>query len=136
VVAWSSSGGNVALVSTAGLVTARRAGTVIISAAFAGLTGSMSLTVSAHALLSIVVTPVDPSVSAGSKLQFIATANYNDGTSQDISIFAHWSTSSANLATINSGQNGGGLATAKAPGSVTITAALNGVSGSTTLNIN
>jgi hypothetical protein len=109
---------------------------VIISGAFAGLTGSMSLTVSAHALLSIVVTPVDPSVSAGSKLQFTATANYDDGTSQDISKSVHWSTSSANLATINSGQNGGGLATAKAPGSVTVTAALNGVSGSTALNIN
>jgi hypothetical protein len=87
-------------------------------------------------LQSILVTPANSTAVAGQKVQFTATGYYADGTTQDLTVSAHWSTSSANLATINSGQTGGGLATAKATGSVNITASLNGVSGSTILTVN
>ncbi len=136
VAGWASSIGGVASIDVAGLVTARKIGTATVSATVGTVTGSVTVTVSGHIVQSIVVTPANPSVTSGSKFQFTATAFFDDGTSQDITASAHWSTSSANLATINSGQNGGGLATAKAVGNVTITATLNGVSGTTTMTIN
>jgi uncharacterized protein YjdB len=136
VATWSSSVGGVASVSTTGLVTARKAGSSVITATFGGVNGSTTVTVATRTLQSIVVTPVNPSVSAGHTLLFTATAYYADLTTQDVTVSVHWSTSSASLATINSGQSGGGVATGKAAGSVTITATLSGVSGVTTLTVN
>lgn len=133
---WSSSVGGVASVSTIGLVTARKAGAATITAVSGGVSGSTLATVVTHTLQSIVVTPVNPATGRGQTLQFTATGHYDDGSTQDITTSVHWSTSSANLATINSGQGGGGLASGKGSGNVTITAALNGISGSTTLTVN
>jgi len=133
---WSSTVGGVVSVSTTGMITARRAGTSTINATLGGLNGATTVTVANRVLQSIVVTPANPAVSAGQKLQFTATAFYADGTTQDVSASVHWSTSSASLATINSGVSGGRLATAKASGNVTISATLSGISGATTLVIN
>jgi uncharacterized protein YjdB len=133
---WSSSAGAIASVSTSGLVSGLKPGSATITATFNGVSGSTIITAANRTLQSIVVTPVNASITSGQKQQFQATANYADGTMQDVSASAHWSTSSASIATINSGQNGGGLATAKASGTVTITATLNLVSGSTTATVN
>jgi trimeric autotransporter adhesin len=133
---WSSSAGGIVSVSTSGLVSALKPGSATIAATFNGVSGSTIITAANRTLQSIVVTPVNASITSGQKQQFQATANYADGTTQDVSASAHWSTSSASIATINSGQNGGGLATAKASGTVTITATLNLVSGSTTATVN
>jgi uncharacterized protein YjdB len=134
--AWTSTDNTIASVDNTGLVTGRQAGTVTITATLNGISNATTLTVIDQTVQSIVVTPVNPTVSAGNKLQFSATAYFTDGTSQVLTAAAHWSTSSARIATINSGQNGGGLATAKAAGTATITATFNGVSGSTTLTVN
>ena len=133
---WTSSSTVTASVDATGNVTGRKAGTATITATLNGVSGSTTVTVSNHTLLSIVVTPANPSVSAGQNKQFTATAYFNDGTNQDITRSAHWSSSSSKVATINSGQTGGGLSTAKSAGTVTITATLNGVSGTTTLTVN
>jgi uncharacterized protein YjdB len=133
---WSSSAGGLASVSTSGVVTALKPGSATITATFNSVSGSTIITAANRTLQSIVVTPVNASITSGQKQQFQATANYADGTTQDVSASAHWSSSSANTVTINSGQNGGGLATAKAAGTVIITATLNGVSGSTNATVN
>lgn len=85
-------------------------------------------------LLSIAVTPSSSSVSLGVSEQFTATGTYSDNSTQDLTSSCLWShvnvTGSASIS--NSGLAstiGGGI------GTVTITATLNGVSGSTTLNI-
>ena len=83
-----------------------------------------------------VVTPANATVTAGQNQQFTATAYLRDGTKQDITRAVQWNSSSSQIATISSGPTGGGLATAKAAGKVTITAMLNGVSGSATLAVN
>jgi uncharacterized protein YjdB len=136
VATWSSSAGSLASVSTSGLVSALKPGSATITATFSSVSGSTIITAANRTLQSIVVTPVNASITSGQKQQFQATANYADGTTQDVSASAHWSSSSANTVTINSGQNGGGLATAKAAGTVIITATLNGVSGSTNATVN
>ena len=133
---WSSTDSTIASVDNTGVVTGRKAGTVSITASLNGVSDSTTLTVANHTLQTIIVTPVNPTVNVGQITQFSATGYFADGTTQDLTKSAHWSTSSANVATINSGQSGGGLATPKAAGTVTITATFSGVSGSTSLTIN
>jgi Bacterial Ig-like domain (group 2) len=97
---------------------------------------STGLTVNKNPLVSIVVTPVNPTISVGQTEQFTATGTYSAGSTQDLTKTAHWSSPSAGVATINNGVSGGGLATGQGPGSATITATFQGVSGSTTLTVN
>jgi len=82
-------------------------------------------------LTSIAVTPLNPSVSAQTAQQFEATGTYSDGTVQNLTNIATWSSSYTTVATINTG----GLAQGIGPGQTTIEASLGGVNGSTTLNV-
>lgn len=83
------------------------------------------------ALVSIAVTPANPNVAAGSTQQFVATGTYSDSSRQNLTTSVAWASSSTPVATISTG----GLATAVAPGSTTITAVLGTISGSTTLTV-
>ena len=78
-------------------------------------------------LQTINVTPQNVSIPIGSTQQFKATGNYSDGSTQDLTASAGWSSSSANVATIDST----GLATGVGAGSTTIAAASNQINGST-----
>lgn len=82
-------------------------------------------------VVSIVVTPANPTIVQGTTQQFTATATFSDNTVLNITSQATWTSSDTNAATIDST----GLATAKSPGSTTITATLGGVSGFTTLKV-
>jgi uncharacterized protein YjdB len=82
-------------------------------------------------LKSIAVSPASGSVTAGSKLQLGVSATYSDGSVVKVTSGVTWSSSAAAIATVDSG----GDVTAVAPGSATITAAFQGVSGSATLTI-
>jgi len=83
------------------------------------------------ALNSIAITPLNPSITAGSTQQFRATGTYSDNSTQDITSQVSWSSSKTAVATVNSA----GLATAIAGGSATITATQGTASGSTTLTV-
>jgi uncharacterized protein YjdB len=135
-VTWTSSDSTVVSISTTGLATGRQFGTVTIGAALGSVNSSTGLTVNKNPLVSIVVTPVNPTISVGQTEQLTATGTYSDGSTQDLTKTAHWSSPSAGVATINNGVSGGGLATGQGPGSATITATFQGVSGSTTLTVN
>jgi uncharacterized protein YjdB len=82
--AWTSSDATVASVDSAGVVSARKAGTATITAALGSVNGSTTLTVANHTLQLIVVTPVNPSVNNGQTQQFTATGYFADGTTQDL----------------------------------------------------
>ena len=82
-------------------------------------------------LTSITVAPTNPSIGVGTPQQFTATGNYSDGSHQDLTNTATWTSSIPSVATINSS----GLATAVAAGSTTIKAAVGSVNGSTTLTV-
>ena len=82
-------------------------------------------------LTSVAVAPTNPSVAAGATKQFTATGTYSDGSKQDISSAAAWSSSTGSVATINST----GMATGSCAGSTTITATMSGQSNSTTLAV-
>src|SRR6516165_11425860 len=118
--------------------------TAMITAADISAAGSPSVTVTnpapgggtsnglsflIKALVSLVVTPANPTISAGGTQQFVATGTFSDSSTTDLTSSANWSTSDTTLASITSS----GLATAAASGRPQITATFNGVNGSTRL---
>ncbi len=135
-VTWTSSDSTEVSINSTGLATGRQFGTVTIGAALGPVNSSTGLTVNKNPLVSIVVTPVNPTISVGQTQQFTAIGTYSDASTQDLTKTAHWSSSSSGVATINNGVSGGGLATGQGTGSATITATFQGVSGSTTLTVN
>ncbi|MFY9978283.1 MAG: Ig-like domain-containing protein [Candidatus Sulfotelmatobacter sp.] len=102
-VSWSSSSAGIAAVSKSGLVTAVTAGQVKIIATLDVITGSMSFNVT-HTLVSISVISSGNvySTSVGSSLQFNAFANYNDGTSSNVTGSAVWTSNAMAIASISS----------------------------------
>ncbi len=128
---WASSSTTTATINAAGLATAVKAGSTTISATVGSVTGSTTLTVTAATLVSIAVTPVNPSVAAGGTQQFTATGTYSDSSTQNLTASATWASSSTATATINTA----GLATAVKVGTTTISAKSGTVTGSTTLTV-
>jgi trimeric autotransporter adhesin len=115
-VTWTSSDSQTVSISGSGLATGRQFGSVTITATLGSVNSSTTLTVNKNPLQSIVVTPVNPTISVGQTQQFTATGSYSDGSTQDLTKNAHWSSFSSGVATINNGVSGGGLATAQGAG--------------------
>jgi uncharacterized protein YjdB len=128
--AWTTSNTAVATVNASGLATAVAAGSTAVTASLTGITGTETLTVT-PALSSISVSPNPANIFVGATQQFSATATYSDGTTQNVTATATWTAAVPAVATVNAA----GLATTVAPGTTAITASLNGVSGSATLNV-
>ena len=134
-VSWTSSSPLVATVSnassTVGLVTGVAPGNATITAAFAGQSGTTTVTVRNATLNAIAVTPADPIITLGSSQQFVAQGSFSDGSVVNISLQATWNSSDVTVATIKSN----GLASSASQGTTTIQANLNGVSGTTVLTV-
>ncbi|HJU83490.1 MAG TPA: Ig-like domain-containing protein, partial [Holophagaceae bacterium] len=124
---WSSATPAVGTVSGSGLASGLTAGTTLIKAVSSGITGSATLTVTNATLTSISVSPANPVVAKGATQSFTATGHFSDGSTEDLSLQATWSSSSTAVATISSS----GVATGVAAGSATLRATFGSVSGST-----
>ena len=94
-------------------------------------TSKALVTVAANALTSITVSPGPASFALGTTQQFTATANYSGGSTTDVTATADWGVANTAVATID----GSGLATSNAAGSTTVTASLNGVTGSAPITV-
>jgi len=103
--------------------------TMLAACGGSGSSGGTSAT--KPTLSSIAVTPAATSVAAGGTTQFIATAQYSDGSKQDVSTSASWSSSNTQVATVNAS----GLASTLLAGSTTISASESGISGSAPLTV-
>jgi len=139
---WSSSPATVATVQTGklnpGVATGVAAGTATITASSGAVSGSTTLAVTTKlaSINAIAVTPAAPSVVAGSSLKLKATGTRTDGTSQDVTSSATWTSSDPTKAAVQtSGQSSPGQVSGIANGSATITASYNGTSGSTLLTV-
>jgi uncharacterized repeat protein (TIGR01451 family) len=139
VVAWSSSAPAVATVSNGagseGLATGVAVGMTEITANFGSVSGATMLTVTEAVLVAIEVTPTNPSVPAGGSLQLTATGTLSDGSTQDLTAVAAWSSSTPSVATVSNAAASKGLATGVAVGTTEITASSGMVSGATTLAV-
>jgi phage tail sheath protein FI len=89
---WESSNATALPITSTGLATANQPGTFTISAIDSTGTISATLTVvvSSVGLSGITVTPATVTLTAGQSQQMTATANYMDGTTQDVTALATW----------------------------------------------
>ena len=129
-VTWTSSDSTVAGIDSNGLATTAGQGTVTITATAGSFSDTATLTVVPASLVSISVTPAIPSIALGTDQQFIATGNFDDGSTQQLTSVT-WSSSDLNVASINAA----GLATSTGSGTVTITASSGSVSGTASLTV-
>jgi hypothetical protein len=134
-VTWSSQTTSVATVTSGGMVTAAGVGTSSIKAVSGAVSGSATLTVTAATLVSIAVTPANPTISTTGTEQFTATGKYTDNSTQNLTTTVTWSSSQMNIATISNTAGTNGLASAVANGTTTIQAMLGSVQGSTVLTV-
>jgi YD repeat-containing protein len=134
-VTWSSSNISVALISntvgSVGLARTPGAGTTTITATSGSISGSTTLTVTAPTPVSLALTPGNLFIPVNSTRQFRAIVSFTDGSTQDVTSTATWSSSAPTIATISSQ----GLASALAIGSTTVTATSNGFTNSVTLGV-
>lgn len=130
-VVWSSDTPAVAtIVAGTGLATAVGAGSTTISATL-GVAGTTTLTVSAATLDSIVVTPVNITLEIDTVQPYTATGTYSDASTSDITEEVLWASTDNTIASIDTD----GVALTAGAGSVTISATLDGKTGSTTLSV-
>ena len=130
-VTWSSSAGNIATVSSTGVVTGVTPGTSTITARLGSRSGAAEITVSPATVVSLVLTPPSPSIANGTTQQFAATAVLTDNTTQDVTALVEWTSSQAGVAAID----GNGRATSLSTGQTTVTARLGSVSSQATLTV-
>lgn len=92
----------------------------LVLALVAGLPAASSAAV----LRSITVRPLSSSLAVSTARQFVAKANYSDGTSKDVTAIADWTTGSSRIAVVRKESPGRGIVTATGPGTTKVSAAL------------
>ena len=136
-VQWTSANQSVAGMnanSTPGLAIGAALGTSSISATSGTISGSTTLTVTNPVITALTVTPAAASIAVGTTTQFAAIGTFTDGSTQNVTATAQWTSSNPAVAGIN--VNGAsGLAKGVAAGNTTITASLSGVSSSAVLTV-
>ena len=127
VVTWQSANSSIAVVSSAGDVSAMSPGNTSITATSEGKTASAAFSVNAPApaaVASVTVTPATSSVQVGNTVQLAATTR-DASNSVLVGRVVAWSTSNAAIASVSSS----GVVSAIAAGSATITATSEGITG-------
>lgn len=128
---WSVVDTGIANVTPSGLLTGAAEGSTQVGAQFQGVQGQTSLTVTPAVVTSVVVTPGAPSLPAGTSVQLTATANFSDGSQQDVTSTATWLSSQAGVATVTPV----GLVAGATPGQSTVTATFSGQQGQSTVDV-
>ena len=142
-VVWTSSNTGVATISNTapfnGLATSLAVGSSTITATLGSLSDTAVLTVKNVTLNSITITPINQTTAVGWPVQFKATGNFSDSTTQDLTKQVTWLSSSSNVAHISNNYSTKGLASPTHTGATTISATFvfGGVSvtGYTTLTV-
>ncbi len=127
---WSSSNTVVADVSGDGLVTAKAPGNAIITATVEGVSNTATVTVTLVPVASVTVTPDGETIAVGEKLQFTAVAR-DAGGNELTGRTVTWSSSPAGVASVEQD----GEVTGVSEGTATITATVEGVTGSAQLTV-
>lgn len=138
-VTWRSTNESAATVSniptSAGLITAVAAGSTKITASLEAASASTDITVTGGSLLAIEVTPGNAKVPVGVPKQFQATGLFSDNTTQDLTSQVAWSCSDTAVASVEATAASRGMVSALSPGSTTVVARLNGISGNSQVTV-
>lgn len=129
-VTWSSSSPAVATVSASGLVTGVAAGVAVIMATCEGKSGTATISVNGAPVASVTVTPPSADLVVGGTTQLTATPKDLNGNVLS-GRPSTWSTSAAAIATVSAT----GLVTAVGAGAATITANIEGKTGSSSITV-
>ena len=123
---WTSATTSVATISNTsssiGLATGVSAGTSVITASLNGVSGTSTLTVTPATLVSLAITPTNPTIAPHTTLPFLATGTYTDKSTKDITTTVVWASSEPAIATIGAST---GIVTSLTTG----TTSINAVSG-------
>ena len=138
-VSWSAATPTVAsfgsLGSSTGVILGNKQGTTNVAASFsfagASATGNTSLTVSSATLSSISVSTSKPNpiLAPGSTLPFNAKGKWSDGSTQNVNVYATWSSSDTNIATVGIS----GVVTGQSAGAAVISAKIGAIGNSESL---
>ena len=129
-VTWTSDNREVATVDDRGWVTAAAEGRTAIRATSEGRVGTAPVTVLAAAVATVDVTPAQQTLGTGDSVRLSAVPRDPAGEAlHDRSV--RWTSSSADVARVS----GDGQVVAVGPGSATITASSEGVTGSATITV-
>lgn len=129
-VGWTTSSPAVATVSAAGVVTALSPGTATIIASIDGASGASTLTVTAAVVATITVSLTTASLVIGQTS--VAAALLRDSLGNELTVRpVTWTSSTPAVATVTPL----GMVTAMAPGTATIVASSEGVTGSASLTV-
>jgi YD repeat-containing protein len=112
-------------------VVAMAEGTTTVTATLNGASSTASVTVTPAEVVAVALSPLDASAFVGDTVPLVATATLTDGTQRNDTNSVVWSSSAPTVATIATT----GVATALAPGVMTINASDNGVVAATTLTV-
>ena len=139
VATWTSSSAAIATVgdtgTSKGQVTGVAPGTATMTASLAGVNGKVDVTVVAKKITGIAITPPQPILQRGVTQAFQATATYDDASTGDVTEQATWASGDASILTVVATGASAGLATAVGAGKTTITATLNGTSGTASVTV-
>jgi len=109
----------------------RMPGAATVTAVVQGISAQAMVRVSAAQVVQITVLPPTAMVGVGTVARFTADARLSDGTHQDVTGPATWTSNNLAVAVIT----GNGTAQGSAPGRALITATFNGFSGTATLTV-
>lgn len=133
-VTWNATAG--ASINPAGLAIGTTPGaTSTITATLNGIVSNQATLTVTNPIVSIAVTPANPSIPGGITVQFTATATFSDHTTGNITSTAAWTSSDPTVATVSSQTPTQGLATSIKAGTTTIQASSGGLNGSTILTV-
>jgi len=128
---WSSSSPTVAAMSGA-VATGVNPGSTTITATAGGLSGTAALTVTAAPVTptALRVSPATATIAVAATTNFVATLAFSDGSTQDVTATAAWSSSATGVASVSAGRVVGAGA-----GTATITATASGFTATATVTV-
>ncbi len=132
---WVSADTTVATMSNQGIATAIGAGRVIITGSILDPVSQKLFTVSTiltvvPQLTGITLSPASAQIATGTAQQFIATGQFNNGTTSDITSQVAWNSTQSAIASVSSSPGTQGLVVALTPGSTSISASLGAIGSS------
>jgi hypothetical protein len=135
---WGSSNTTLATVSNQankGLATALSPGALQVRARLDSLLGAAPLQVVRAVLVSIQVSPTEPTLPDGVVRPFTATGHYSDGSTVDLTSSSIWTSSLPGKVRVSNTRPTKGLVTARSPGQSTIRASVGSINGSTLVTV-
>nr|WP_252732026.1 Ig-like domain-containing protein [Paraglaciecola arctica] len=126
-VTWSVANSEILNISDTGLITGLSAGTTTVTATFEEMTTQQN--VSVKAVTALDISPTSLTLPIASSQQLSLSAIYTDSTHETLTDSVTWKSSNSDIASVSSS----GQVLAKNPGSVAISASVEGIS--TSLNV-